>query len=213
VTLTKCAECGADIDPRGQPKKYCRRQCKEQAYKRRKRGGKKRSDVRLLGAWKWSWATNPRVDGPPKTPSYRVLGQCQGCGQWFVASRMDRAKLYCNAKCRRGPGWGMRQCLTYGCRGEVPPGRSRCRQHGPRNKGRIGPNPYGAQHQRDAATLLATARYCAICGLPPQPGNPLEADHIIPLSLGGTATADNLQAAHKLCNIKKGGRNRLRWAK
>lgn len=35
-------------------------------------------------------------------------------------------------------------------------------------------------------------------------------DHIVPLSLGGTHTEDNVQLAHLFCNISKGGKNRVK---
>ncbi len=38
----------------------------------------------------------------------------------------------------------------------------------------------------------------------------IDVDHIIPLSAGGADSIDNLQIAHALCNISKGGQNRVR---
>jgi hypothetical protein len=45
----------------------------------------------------------------------------------------------------------------------------------------------GADHQRRAAALLATAQGCHWCGKPPAASDPLVADHLIPRSRGGTA--------------------------
>jgi 5-methylcytosine-specific restriction endonuclease McrA len=62
--------------------------------------------------------------------------------------------------------------------------------------------------------VVAQASVCAICGEPPRgrmpehpSGDPLTADHIIPVSRGGSSTWDNLQAAHRSCNSRK--RDRL----
>lgn len=87
-------------------------------------------------------------------------------------------------------------------------GRSRCGTHGPTSP--KGPTPYDSHHKKLAADTVAKATHCAICGLPPTPTDPLHADHIVPLSMGGTNTPDNLQAAHRTCNIRKGGANRKR---
>lgn len=58
--------------------------------------------------------------------------------------------------------------------------------------------------------LRKTATICALCGLPldkslkyPDPMS-VSIDHIIPISLGGKSTLDNLQAAHLICNKSKG---------
>ena len=50
---------------------------------------------------------------------------------------------------------------------------------------------------------------CQICfkpivkNLPPADWQSATLDHIIPISAGGLHTMDNLQAAHKICNLKK----------
>lgn len=99
-----------------------------------------------------------------------------------------------------------RACMT--CGAPSVPGRSRCKRHGPSSQG--GTSPYDWAHQEQARQVLQDATTCALCGGPPAPGNPLEADHVVPLSLGGDKSTENLQPAHKRCNIRKGGRNRGR---
>ena len=44
--------------------------------------------------------------------------------------------------------------------------------------------------------MLATATVCAWCGLPPRVGEPLTADHLLPLAHGG-GYEGNLVAAHR----------------
>lgn len=58
--------------------------------------------------------------------------------------------------------------------------------------------------------LRKTATVCALCGMPfdktlkyPHPMS-ISIDHIIPVTLGGKSTIDNLQATHLICNKSKG---------
>lgn len=46
---------------------------------------------------------------------------------------------------------------------------------------------------------------CHLCKLP-VPRERFHVEHVIPLSAGGTNTADNLAPAHPRCNLKKGSR-------
>jgi hypothetical protein len=62
----------------------------------------------------------------------------------------------------------------------------------------------GRPHRTASATTMAAAKVCWICGQPPRPGDPLTADHIIPLAHGGTNTTTNYQAAHYSCNSRRG---------
>ncbi len=52
--------------------------------------------------------------------------------------------------------------------------------------------------------ILMFADRCDICGLPPTDNDPLEADHIIPGSRGGSDAHSNLRPAHRSCNRKRG---------
>ena len=72
----------------------------------------------------------------------------------------------------------------------------------------------GVDAQRVTRAYLAARNggICGICQRVVSPDvrwpNPLSAsmDHIVPLSLGGAHTADNLQLAHLICNVRKGNR-------
>ena len=79
-----------------------------------------------------------------------------------------------------------------------------------RNKGRV--NGYvAARYAKLHTTKIERIDYsqvieqangvCGICGGELYP--PVEIDHIIPLSKGGTHTRDNLQASHAQCNRSK----------
>lgn len=58
-------------------------------------------------------------------------------------------------------------------------------------------------HLRFNAGIL----YCSLCGElieKDDPKGPVTADHIIPLSKGGSNRVENKQPAHRKCNEKKG---------
>jgi 5-methylcytosine-specific restriction endonuclease McrA len=79
-----------------------------------------------------------------------------------------------------------------------------------RRRGTTTARGLGWEHQQAAATVLANATHCWWCGQPPRPDDPLTADHLVPRARGGRSTEDNLVAAHRSCNSRrgKGGRGR-----
>lgn len=52
--------------------------------------------------------------------------------------------------------------------------------------------------------VVASATHCGICGHQFVPGDNIEADHITPISLGGTHDLTNLRATHRTCNRRRG---------
>jgi hypothetical protein len=78
----------------------------------------------------------------------------------------------------RGAGRAARLRPCIGC-GTPTPGKSRCERCG----GDPGPRTSADRKQR--ATLVKSSALCWICGHPPTPTDPLEADHLQPRSLGG----------------------------
>ena len=54
------------------------------------------------------------------------------------------------------------------------------------------------------AVVLAEEHACWVCGQPPTPDDPLVADHVVPRAQGGTDARDNLRAAHRSCNGRRG---------
>lgn len=70
-------------------------------------------------------------------------------------------------------------------------------------------------YRRNRARLLAATDTCALCGQALHPdlpaGHPMSAtaDHIVPISRGGTHAMNNLRAAHFACNSRRGNRNHM----
>ncbi len=109
----------------------------------------------------------------------------------------------------------MRPCLACG----RPTRGSRCSAHAlpdrdPRTTTEKG---YGAGHQSIRVDVLRTAGAnargiggaCARCGEAGTESDPLQADHVLALSLGGASVRSNYQALHRSCNVEKGGANRM----
>lgn len=91
-------------------------------------------------------------------------------------------------------------------------------QHGGRPPRGNGESPHRAHYKSNAWKQVArrvvqAADVCALCGRPPTPTDPLEADHIVPLALGGASTPDNLRATHKSCNSRRGAQFGNTWRK
>ncbi|MFB9721195.1 AAA family ATPase [Planobispora longispora] len=61
----------------------------------------------------------------------------------------------------------------------------------------------GYDHQQAATLILAEATECAICHLPPAPGDPLTAGHIDDRQIGGGNELANYQPEHLSCNSRK----------
>jgi 5-methylcytosine-specific restriction endonuclease McrA len=59
-------------------------------------------------------------------------------------------------------------------------------------------------YRKARATILSRAFLCAICGQPEYADDRFEADHIVPVSRGGSDHPSNLRAAHRSCNLERG---------
>lgn len=84
------------------------------------------------------------------------------------------------------------------------PGRSKCAKHGRSDPRRQA--DYGQTHRRIRRQLITPGTVCAWCGRPGTPDNPLELDHAVPWSKGGTNSVTNYQPIHRKANRAKGGR-------
>jgi 5-methylcytosine-specific restriction endonuclease McrA len=56
---------------------------------------------------------------------------------------------------------------------------------------------YGAGYKARRDAVIASSTHCALCGIPFQLGDLVEADHITP------DANSHLQAVHRLCNQRK----------
>lgn len=70
---------------------------------------------------------------------------------------------------------------------------------------------YAVRRNRDSSTLarnrrivVANATVCGICGQRFNNNDIIEADHIVPVSVGGSDDLGNLRATHRLCNRRRG---------
>lgn len=71
----------------------------------------------------------------------------------------------------------------------------------------------GSRRRKIRAWLKAQGNPCALCGkpidysLPARHPMSFEVDEIVPVSLGGSPySRDNVQAAHRICNQRKGNK-------
>jgi len=98
-----------------------------------------------------------------------------------------------------------RACII--CGRPSPPGRSRCaRKECGGRPTPTGPRLHDSTHDRLAKQVKREEKVCALCGLGPLPNDPLEAGHIIPLSLGGKSVRSNYRAEHRSHNRAEGHR-------
>jgi hypothetical protein len=61
----------------------------------------------------------------------------------------------------------------------------------------------GGGHRRAAEKIVGAAQVCVICGKPPTPTDPLQADHTVPRAQGGGRSP--LRAVHRSYNASRGG--------
>jgi 5-methylcytosine-specific restriction endonuclease McrA len=88
----------------------------------------------------------------------------------------------------------LRACVVCG----RPSPDSRCPRHAtPRDNGHARP-------KRLAAQVLREELVCHLCGKVGTADDPLTIDHLIPVSRGGQTVRENLAAAHRSCNSRRG---------
>ncbi len=139
----------------------------------------------------WRIGHVERISSLSGTHSKAPVDGGQGVARpWYVArSRAD-------VRTRRGGGTVMsaplRPCLVCG----RPSGGARCSEHAiPRR---------GWAHERASRQVRFEELSCWICGQPAKPGDPLTGDHIVPRIHGGQDVRENLRAAHRSCNSRRG---------
>jgi 5-methylcytosine-specific restriction endonuclease McrA len=90
------------------------------------------------------------------------------------------------------------------CRRLAPLGRSLCEIHGRSDPRRQA--DYGHDWQRMRREAITPDTLCAQCHRPGTPEDPLELDHVLPWSKGGSNERFNTQVIHRSANRAKGGR-------
>ncbi|WP_328478506.1 HNH endonuclease [Actinoplanes sp. NBC_00393] len=90
------------------------------------------------------------------------------------------------------------------CRRPTPYGVSRCSNHKPtrQHSASASRRGYNYQYQLNRRTLLEGSPLCSLCGLIVA----TTADHVVPLSRGGTNELTNLRPACGPCNYGRGNR-------
>lgn len=198
VTKT-CAQCGESfVTARDQRhRKHCSAKCRGRAsYEAQKADGRAEASAK---------ARRAKLSAQRKEARRKTVVECV-CGATFcpMPGRISRVPKYCSSRCRN---------RAYSdARRATPEGRAKLNTYQQarvaRAKGDASAKPLDAREIFDRDGWV-----CGLCQDPIPTGvpkrHPLSAslDHIVPLSLGGPHTHDNVQAAHLICNGRKGNRS------
>lgn len=182
--------------------------------------------------YRQAWRSGDLEGAPRKRAEWRTdtvrVRQCRHCGEDTEPSR--HAVTQCS-RCRKDSRG--RECAEPDCDRPVR-ARNLCSMHYKREAradGRIAPEPWSDRrrnnyHARRALRAGSSSgepfansdvfeRDGWVCGLCDEPvsrdavyPDPLSAslDHVVPLSLGGAHSLENVQLAHLSCNVRKGAR-------
>lgn len=189
-----CRHCSAPLKRKsrnGPWPRYCSASCRARACDLRARADGREAE--------WDRADRMRKRSS-RLRSLRSVA-CAHCAVEFTPLR--RGKRYCTRECVNAA-FGARRRATAAGRAKLTDYQ---RTRVARAKGATELEPIIAAlvFERDDWT-------CGLCHEPIQTGVPKRhplspsLDHIVPLSLGGQHTHDNVQAAHLICNGRKGNR-------
>lgn len=197
-----------NYEARGQGRTFCSHMCRgdwssarqreaasETARQRRLPVHVKDADIRSL---RHALAVRLLTSSPDLRPRAFVGGPCRQCGQPFTALH-DRGQppRFCSERCMR---------LKH--------------RHIGKRKRRAALKAAITESVDPAVVYQRDNWTCRIegCGEPidptldPESSHAASIDHIVPLSLGGTHTYDNIRAAHRVCNSRRGNRvEQLSW--
>lgn len=218
-----CQRCGGAMirerKANGPPAKYCTEVCRKRAA----------YELRIAsGAQAESYA-KVRAAFRPKPVTER---SCATCNSPFLAKRDDAR--FCSHRCSKlaHEDSTSKKCIQDEC-GRPVRAKGLCSMHwkrAHRASGLAPSEPWDERrransHKRRAQKLNLPADtirpldvyerdgwMCGICALPvdrsvtyPDPRSP-SLDHVLPLSLGGHHTMENVTIAHLSCNVRKGNR-------
>jgi 5-methylcytosine-specific restriction endonuclease McrA len=222
--VRRCKQCDRDISHRAPQARYC-----ENAKCQRERA---------LAAGRASWLKTGEKQRAHRRAQYAekraqqstVYIPCQVCGTEIVRKTV-RTK-WCSESCRTkarlaaDPDLARRKMAVWR---ERYPERSRAYllEWRTANKDRVLHYSKNATHKRRAQKAASAGtgisfrawnrlvdRFqgrCAYCGLPPQPNEVLEQDHVVPLSRGGAHSEGNILPACDTCNVRKSDRLIVEW--
>lgn len=204
--VAHCANCGCEFVHKQTSAKFCSRKCRIDAQ----REARKRYICQCCG-----------VSFVPKQRRYwkYCSRECaiRDISAWFVAPRRSRVASYSLVyfrTCRAcGEAFTTRSSATTAC---IP-----CAEAGVTLRLSARPGKYHVERAKRAGVEYENVDVigvferdlwtCKICGCPTPATlrgtyatNAPELDHVIPLSKGGTHTADNVQCACRKCNREKG---------
>lgn len=224
--MAACRYCSAEYIPAknaeiGGLKNYCSRLCKKKQhhldklkYVRRIQAERKliekqancRRCAKVINYYHPKPAfCSPECRTPPtklKERKQRIQKHCTICGAAFMSLKREQCSNRCYSKTESGKKTIAARLLINRAKNNIEPSRVRERVL-----------KYGLVYKRikPSAVLDRDNWTCQICGAHlsselrgTYDDRAPEVDHIIPLSLGGTHTLDNLQCACRRCNIIKG---------
>ena len=210
VVVRDCVECGASYEPVQNTQKFCSRKCKNASYNKRvseetlaEKAKKPRywlvcdefipptADLkRQFCSIKCNYtAKNKRVSGERLAEKAANPRYCLVCNK-FIPPTEDPRRKFCSPKCRQAARSGTANATE----------RLRVTVNGvPQCIDRV------VIYERDEwvcqlcmESIDRTLRY-------PDPMS-ASLDHVVPVSMGGDNSAENLQASHLRCNHVKGNR-------
>lgn len=210
-----CKGCGAPFLARHNAQVHCSATCRNRwARERSKASGRRAARAA---------ATNARRREATRTRT----ANCAVCDQEFQQTRSDRC--YCSPLCARRA-YAARRKVDGRQQANDAEARARRAEIRRRERAEIGalraryPESFAAAEARRAERKASGERIppievferdgwiCQLCSDEidrtlsyPDPNSP-SLDHVVPLAAGGKHVRSNVQAAHLLCNLRKGAR-------
>lgn len=188
VACTHCGEPCLKERASRRPKQYCSLTCRDEDVYAQARAARRQVAIAPAKTMlEHALTAVSRRTAKPIAPRTWVAGQCRMCGRGFICKWGSST---CSAPCQDA--WYAQQKRAH---------RSKRRAT---KKDAFVANVYPSRvYARDLYT-------CRLCDLPldmsarvPAPLAPT-VDHVVPLARGGKHHPENVQAAHFLCNARKG---------
>lgn len=231
-----CASCGDSFSPVRRDQEHCSKRCRMREYDRRRyarTAGPPTPDACIAcdDVMPGTYPARRRRCLPCSAGTDSPLPwiECESCDRWFLRPPDATAAKFCSDDCRppayvpvagapiraicdhcQRPFNTVRSQGRYRC----PPCRQllarEARRSGKRRRARR-KRAAGQERYEDRAIFDRDGWRCQLCGgrlggqPVPHPKAPT-IDHIVPIARGGADTPANVQAAHFLCNSRKGDR-------